>query len=113
MLNPSGVAASELLSRFRSLGDWGKLDEEETVDLESILATVSQDRFPGALLPLPRPNAPPVYYGVAGANSDWRALKTWLFAFAGPTVSNFTGRPHELDPNHEAERLLATGTFYA
>lgn len=113
MLKTSGASSSEFLSDFRALGDWDNLDEEETADLETILATANQPRFPGAILPLPRGDGNPVYYGAAISSTDWRTLRAWLLAFAGPTVSNFTGRPHELNPNDEAERLLATGTFHA
>ena len=113
MLKTSSDAVSEFLDRFQTLGEWNELDQEEANDLESILATANQLRFPGAILPLPRGDGPPIYYGAADRSSDWRALRTWLLAFAGPTVSNFTGRPHDLDPNNKAEGLLATGGFHA
>lgn len=109
----SDIAVSELLERFRAVGKWDSIGREEAADLEEMLATAREPRFPGAILPLPRRDGFPIYYGMAESSSDWRALRAWLFAFAGPTVSSFMGWPHTLDPNDEAEKLLAAGTFHA
>lgn len=113
MLSASEAESSELAGRFRALGDWDDLDAEEAADLDSVFDTAREAKFPGALLPLPRKGAPTHYYAAARSDGNWRILRSWLVAFAGPTVSNFNGRPREPSRPGEADKFLAREGFHA
>ena len=70
-------------------------------------ATVIDPDFPGALFARPSDGvSPPVFYAAAQTQSQWRRLRPLLLAFAGPTLTDFSGKASELDPTQRHERVL-------
>ena len=71
-------------------------------------ATVSDPDFPGALLTWRgAAGAPPIFYAAASTPAEWRRLRPLLLAFAGPTLTSFSGAPADLDVAQLQERILA------
>jgi hypothetical protein len=67
--------------------------------------TATDRAFPGAILPAMSPRG--VYwYGAVITPADWRLLQPLLLAYAGPTVTRFTGQTMDLDSSIPAEDLL-------
>ena len=70
---------------------------EETASLcDDLLQTVVDANFPGALVPVFAPDGYLNINVAAGSVADWRRLKPILQAFAGPTITSFSGGTEEL-----------------
>ena len=79
--------------------------------IESILQTCRTSSFPGGVLPrLLSSNI--VYYLVARTSKEWRGLRPLSLAFAGPTVTSFTGQSVRLDASDPVEDLLIGQAFH-
>ena len=77
-------------------------------------ATVVDPEFPGALFVWPGDSVrPPVFYGAAQSQAQWRRLRPLLKAFAGPTLTDFSGEASALDPSLRHERVLGTAGLAA
>lgn len=74
-------------------------------DAAGLWDTARQAKFPGALLPVVADGTLAIY-AVAESGLEWRKLQPLLLAFAGPTLTNFTGAPSPLDPAQGFEALL-------
>lgn len=97
---------------FGRAADWERLPR--IVAEQSFDQTVTNEEFPGAILPRLRPNADVVWYAVASSARDWRRLRPLLLAYAGPTVTTFRGVQSDLDPADPVEGLLLqSGVRYA
>jgi hypothetical protein len=93
------------VAAFAAAADWQHLpDDIAALRLE---ATVTNPKFPGALLPRVRRDRSIVWYAAAPSTQVWRRLRPLLLAYAGPTVTNFCGLPVELDELDPAEVLLS------
>lgn len=69
----------------------------ETVSLcNDLMQTVVEASFPGALVPALGPNGSLIVNVAAGTAAEWYRLKPILYAFAGPTITSFTGVPEDL-----------------
>jgi hypothetical protein len=96
-------AARRLLQDFRAAAG---IPSDAPSDLFE--ATVSDPRFPGALLGLPvTAGGEAVFYSIATTAAEWRQLRALLMAFAGPTLTDFAGAPTELHAGAPHERVLA------
>ena len=113
MLTSSSMNPADLWSRLRDVGNWADLRSEVLEDLQVISATVEEASFPGALLPVPLRRRPCCIYAVTANGREWRTMRPWLMAYAGPTVSEFTGQAHPLDSEVPAERLFAEAGVHA
>ena len=74
-------------------------------DAAGLWDTARQAKFPGALLPVVADGTLAIY-AVAESGLEWRKLQPLLLAFAGPTLTNFTGAPSPLDSAQPFEALL-------
>jgi len=71
-------------------------------------STALDDAFPGALLVWDRgADRVPVFYAVASNHRQWRQLRPLLLAFAGPTLTDFSGAPRLLNRALPHEAHLA------
>ncbi|MBN9677992.1 protein DpdD [Salipiger bermudensis] len=106
--NDSGAVAlrAELATLVASAGM-----KQEVRDLcVKLLDTLTEPRFPGVLVPSMGKNAALQVDVAAQTSSEWRRLRPVLQAFAGPTLTGFTGLPQAFDEDDEiGQMLLAIG----
>lgn len=100
------------LDAFAIAAGWADLPAElRALGLEN---TANDPRFPGAIVPRIETRGEAVWYALAPTAQTWRRLRPLLMAYAGPTVTAFTGQPTALRLNDPAEALLAgAGVFSA
>ncbi|WP_372784822.1 protein DpdD [Phenylobacterium sp.] len=94
------------LAAFGAAADWAALP----AGAGDLAATLSQESFPGGLLPARQADGGFCVYAVAGSPSEWRKLQPLLLAFSGPTLTDFHGVPLSVptaDPL--AQILFASG----
>ncbi|WP_425985288.1 protein DpdD [Ensifer sp. R-19] len=72
-----------------------------------LLETVSDSNFPGALVPVPKANGALDIYIAAHTMRAWRQLSPVLRAFAGPTLTSFTGITEPLPEAEATARIVA------
>ncbi|RWO55367.1 protein DpdD [Mesorhizobium sp.] len=84
---------------------WPELSSEAV----QLSETAGEVRFPGALFPALPASGELVIYGVANSLAEWRKLQPLLLAFAGPTLTDFTGTPSAVDASDPVEGLLLAG----
>ena len=77
------------LVAFAGPARWPGLSSEAV----QLSETVGDDGFPGALFPALTISGDLVIYAAANSLSEWRKLQPLLLAFAGPTLTDFTGAP--------------------
>jgi hypothetical protein len=74
--------------------------------------TTVQAGFPGAVLPVVVDGTLAIY-AVAESGLEWRKLQPLLMAFAGPTLTDFSGVPSTLDTTQPFEARLAVAGVYS
>jgi hypothetical protein len=79
----------------------------------TLIQTLDDERFPGAILPALRADGSAAFYAIADSAPVWRRLQPLLIAFAGPTFTNFEGVPNDLDAKDPLEQFLASAGVYA
>ena len=93
------------VAQLRPLLDWPlNVRPERLALLETVLTTIENGRFPGAIIPRYM-NGTMVYYAMAATASEWRRLVPLMRSAVGSTVSDFTGLRVELK---QADPLEAT-----
>lgn len=113
MIGKDIQAAQRFVDQFRQLIDFSVFPREIKQEFEALARTATEERFPGALLILPRPGKRSVYYAVAADAPEWRRLRPLLIAYAGPTLTSFHGWPEPLRPHAIAvEALLEAAEFH-
>lgn len=113
MIGKDIEAGRHFVNQFRRLIDFSVFPEEVKEDFDALARTATDERFPGALLTLPRVGKRSVYYAVAGDAQEWRRLRPLLIAYAGPTLTSFQGWPEPLLPRAlAAEALLEAAGFH-
>ena len=70
-----------------------RMEGEERRLCVELLGTLTEPRFPGALAPAMDKTGARQIDVVAQTRGDWRRLRPILQAFAGPTLTGFTGLP--------------------
>lgn len=91
------------LDAFGIAAGWQRLPPD--VVERRVERTATDRAFPGAILPALSDKG--VYwYGAAATPADWRLLQPLLLAYAGPTVTLFSGQSMSLDPSIPADHLL-------
>lgn len=104
MLAETSEASQTALDAFRDATGRPDLSAEQ----RALEATALDDAFPGALLVWDRgADRVPVFYAIAHNHRQWRQLRPLLLAFAGPTLTDFSGAPRVLSPTLAHEALLA------
>lgn len=106
MLKRDAKASAEFVQRYKDLPGWPPATNKDSPLLEEILATATDESFPGAILPLYR-SGNIFYYAVGPTPQIWRELRPLLLSFTGKTVTNFSGLPIVLDTTEPAEALIA------
>lgn len=99
-------ALGAFVDRLRDAVQVAALPPEKLHEFEEFAASVRLREFPGAILAWPRTSKPTVYYAIANDAAEWRRLRPLLLAFAGPTLTSFTGRIEPLLPKIAVESLL-------
>jgi hypothetical protein len=99
------------LKAFGVAAGWDSLPE--AVASRNFQRTATDPVFPGAILPAIAADGTVYWYGAAAAAADWRRLQPLLLAYAGPTVTLFTGQMVDPDIAVPAERLLQAAGIQA
>jgi hypothetical protein len=92
------------LKAFAQCANWDRLPED--VASRHFELTASSSRFPGAVLPAVSASGETYFYAVAATRPEWRDLQPLLLAYAGPTVTTFTGRTSDFNLDIAPERVL-------
>lgn len=93
------------LVAFADSAGWRALSSEAA----QLSETAGDVGFPGALLPALTASGDLVIYGAANSLAEWRKLQPLLLAFAGPTLTDFTGAPSPVDASGPVEGLIFAG----
>ncbi|MFS2004569.1 protein DpdD [Duganella sp. CT11-25] len=113
MIGKNIEAARLLVEAFRGLIDFSAFPVQNLKEFDALARTATDERFPGALLTLPRVGKRSVYYAIADNAAEWRRLRPLLIAYAGPTLTSFQGWPEPLLPHLlPIEALLEAGCFH-
>ncbi|MGQ4807026.1 hypothetical protein NKDENANG_00364 [Candidatus Entotheonellaceae bacterium PAL068K] len=99
-----------VLETVREAGGWSGRDPARVVLLQEVLETVTDDVFPGAILPR-LVNGRMVYYAVTQTMTEWRTLRPMLRAWVGVTLTDFVGAQATLSNEDKFESLLARYAF--
>lgn len=100
--NDAATLQGELATLVASLG----VENEERNLCVKLLDTLSDARFPGVLVPSKDENGTLRIDVTAQTSADWRRLRPVLQAFAGPTLSGFTGLPQAFGANDKIGQVL-------
>jgi hypothetical protein len=100
------------LEIFERVACWNKLpDLVRELDLRS---TAVDPRFPGCILPcFEEASGEAFWYAAASTPQEWRYLSRLLLAYAGPTVTDFTGRSDDLNSVNAVEACFVGAGVYA
>lgn len=93
------------VQQFAEAANWRLLPEE--IHAADLASTVSDDGFPGVILPASDTEGTVCWYVATETPHDWRTLRRLLLAYVGPTISDFDGRTIRLDQENPVERCLA------
>lgn len=108
MIGRDAVAAEALTADFRAVAGFDSLPPNWRKLFDEVLASAVDDRVPGAILPAPVGGGCKIY-AVAADQKEWRRLRPLLYAYMGPTLTNFTGviqAPSGSDPLDTFARAL-------
>lgn len=110
MIGGDAQKGNKLVAEISELVAIGTCDAEKQQEFDALAQSVQIATFPGAILSVPQRNQTTLYYGVCNDTSEWRRLRPLLLAFAGPTVTKFTGFPESLEnPTSVEAHLLKQG----
>jgi hypothetical protein len=93
MIGRDDATAKVLASSFRAVAGLDALPPNQRKLFDDILESALDPRVPGAILPAPLGRGCRIYV-VATDQKEWRRLAPLLSAFAGPTLTSFTGVIH-------------------
>ena len=94
---------------LESLAKWGNLGPLAI----NLTQSIEDDRFPGAIVPAILSNGDRVFYALASDGPTWRRLQPYLFAFVGPTLTDFEGILATPNENEPIEKFLTALGLYA
>lgn len=100
MIGHDAAVAEAFASDFRNIAGFSGLPTKWRTLFEDVLTSAVDPHIPGAILPAPMGKGCRIY-AVAADQTEWRRLRPLLSAFAGPTLTNFTGvvqAPSSTDP---------------
>lgn len=90
MIGRDATTADALATQFRAVANFETLPPNLRKLFNDVLESATDPRVPGAILPAPH-NRGCRLYAIAADQKEWRRLGPLLYAFAGPTLTNFTG----------------------
>lgn len=106
MIAASAQVLDDFIEQWRGAAQVAALPEAQQQEVEEFANSMRMRHFPGAILAWPRRDKSTVYYAIANDAAEWRRLRPLLLAFAGPTLTSFTGRLEPLLPRIPVESLL-------
>lgn len=110
ILRKSPAERQQLLRALHGAGCWAGAEEKGVTALEEILHTVSDEAFPGAVVPV-MVGGSTLFYAVADDMAQWRNLQPLLRAFVGMTLTDFTGQVNFIDQGDAAGAILGKYEF--
>jgi len=111
-------AARSIMRDVSSLGNFHALGPDDASLCLSLIETITDPKFPGAMVPSVDIDGNLQILVAASTVSAWRRLRPVLQAFAGPTLTSFNGLPEPLpqgDPVADAiarSRPVSTGIVH-
>lgn len=90
MIGRDAVSAGAFATRFRTVAEFEILPPNLRKLFDDVLESATDPRVPGAILPAPHGQGCRLY-AIAADQKEWRRLGPLLYAFVGPTLTNFTG----------------------
>lgn len=90
MIGRDAATADALATKFRAVADFETLPQNLRKLFDDVLKSATDPRVPGAILPAPHGRGCRIY-AIAADQKEWRRLGPLLYAFAGPTLTNFAG----------------------
>ena len=112
MIGENETAANTFLNRYSELVGVNKLSLEKQSEYNELIGSILSPRFPGGVLAYPRSDETTVYYGIADTQDQWRKLRPLLLAFAGPTLTSFSGWTGSFIASLPLEDFLLSKKFY-
>src|SRR5688500_10063028 len=100
-------AAHAFTATIVGLSDFNVLGPDAAALCSSLIETIADPDFPGALVPSIDVDGNVRILVAASTMSTWRRLTPVLQAFAGPTVTSFDGLPEALPQDDEAASVVA------
>jgi hypothetical protein len=96
MIGPLVEESVDLHDRIVAAAGYDNLPGELPSLCIAVAQSIKASDFPGALVPVVSDDGNLVVYAAAKTVSDWRRLNPILLAFAGPTLTSYTGLPADL-----------------
>ncbi|WP_420566412.1 protein DpdD [Thalassobaculum sp.] len=106
MISESSDSAAALREELASLDVAAGAEGEERNLCIGLLDTLTELRFPGALVPARARDGTLRINVAAHTTTDWRRLRPILNSFAGPTLTGFTGQPQTFEADDRIGQLL-------
>jgi hypothetical protein len=105
---------SDFRDAFARAGGWPTAGPHaQGENLDEVLSSLDDERFPGAVLPRVELEGQVLWYAVAMSGAQWRELMPLLKAFVGVTASDFRGTTTPLQATDSFERWLSAQGFGA
>lgn len=105
MIAAHSETAKEIMSTISAMPECSQFPPEIDELCRSLLNTIIDPEFPGALIPELIPAQGMIIIATA-TFSDWRRLSPVLQAFAGPTLTSFNGLPLQPSPTDPVAAVL-------
>ncbi len=106
ILDEAGRAA--LREEIDPLLGWDAVDDQVRSQIETIFRSTSDERVPGAIVPVVREDR--VWFcALADDASEWRKLAPLIMAAVGMTLTSFDGRPAEAPAPGQSEPFTSRG----
>ncbi len=100
-------AARSIMEDVSDLGDFGALGPDDASLCVSLIDTIADPQFPGAVVPSVDIDGNLQILVAASTVSAWRRLRPVLQAFAGPTLTSFDGLPEALPQGDPVASVVA------
>ncbi|MNS45202.1 hypothetical protein D3C72_776640 [compost metagenome] len=108
MIGADKPASTNMRSALSPLLGLERLDPELTALAVLVSETIDDPSFPGALIPVVWGEEGLTILVAAQSQRDWRRLSPLLKAFAGPTLTSFSGIPEDLPTSLAAADMIRT-----
>ena len=106
MISPDVASATDLKTRLLAVTDLGQLPSEVEDLCLALSDTIIDPDFPGVLVPVATGPDEVTVLMACRSQRQWRLLSPLLKAFAGPTLTSFSGAPGALPSGLAAASVL-------
>ena len=110
MIGPDIATATAMRDALHDLIGLERLDATLSSLAVEVSRTVDDPSFPGALVPVVDTGGNLSVFAAAQTQRDWRRLAPLLRAFAGPTLTSFSGTPEALPAGSAVADVLLAAT---